>query len=178
MPRPFTTTWVVVANAEQVRVFEERHPGAPLEELADWDRRPSEEGRGQAHHEKAVQEQRFGFGRPTVNARDFAFEVEEKFLAPFVEALRKAAPAGRYERLILIAPAKTLGILKAELGDVGEKRIELTSTCDCVEENAEALEDRLRKLREQSAAGSGAAELTPPRRSGSKRRSGGAAPPP
>lgn len=140
MPRPLTITWVVVANAEHARVFEERHPGAQLQELADWDRRPTEE----------LQQQSFGSGRPTVNARDFAFELEEKFLGRFADELRRAAPLGRFERLILIAPAKTLGILKKELGDGTAKRVERTLTCDCVEENAEALEDRLRKLREET----------------------------
>jgi protein required for attachment to host cells len=158
MPRPQTITWVVVANAEHARVLEERHPGAPLQELADWDRRPGEEDRRRARHEARVQEQRFG--RPTVNPKDFAFETEEKFISLFADELRRAAVPGRYERLLLIAPAKTLGILRKELGDVGARRIERTLTCDCVQEDVEALEDRVRKLREKARSGGG--ELSPP----------------
>lgn len=147
MPRPQTITWVAVANAEHARVFEERHPGGQLQELADWDRRPTtEDDRRQARHEPGAQGRRFG--RADVNPKDFAFAAEEKFIGCFADELRRAAPLGQYERLILVAPAKTLGILRQELGDIAAKRVDAALTCDCVDEDAEALEGRIAKLRE------------------------------
>ena len=151
MPQPDRITWTVVANAEHVRVFEERPRGAPLHELVEWDRRPTEDERRHADHQRGVQKQRFGYARPAMTDRDFSAHTEHKFLHHLARDLRTAGAVGSYESLILLAPPKALGVLKLELGGLVDKRVEDTEACDCIEEKADAIQARVNRLREQHA---------------------------
>jgi protein required for attachment to host cells len=147
MLKPMKITWVVVADGERARVLEERRRGAPLVELESWERRQSEEDRRHAQHEKAVGGQRFGLGRPTVNLRDFAEQAEHRFLARYAAQLRLAHAHRRYEALILIAPPRALGVLRAELGRPAARRVECSDAYDRVTDRPDALRERVRALR-------------------------------
>ena len=147
MLQPVKITWVVVANGERTRVLEQRRRGGPLCELPAWDRQQTGEDRRHAHHEKAVEGQRFGFGRPTVNLRDFADEAERRFLARFATQLRLARAQRRFEQLILIAPPRALGALKAQLGRTCARCIECAEPHDRTASSPELLRERVRDLR-------------------------------
>jgi protein required for attachment to host cells len=140
-------TWVVVANAERCRVLEERHYGDELHELRAWERRPTDEDRRTAHHAKAVQQQRSGFGQHVVNERDFAQQIERRFLARCANELNVAALKDLYQALILFAPARALGIVRGELSRAARERIERSEACDCVGQSAEGLRGRILRLR-------------------------------
>ena len=144
---PTTITWLIVANAERCRAFEERRRGGMLKALDAWDCRQTEQDRRHAHYEPAVSGHRFGFGRHVVNPRDFEAQAERRFLARYAHQLSLAGAKGRYERLILIATPPALGVLRAELGRPAQRYIERTATCDCMEEAPEGLRERVRALR-------------------------------
>lgn len=144
---PTTITWIIVANSERCRALEERRRGAALKELHGWDRRPTEQDRRHAHHEPAVNRQRFGFGRYVVNPRDLEALAERRFLSRYARELSLAAVKGAYQRLVLIATPPALGVLREELGGPVQRRIERTAACDCVGEAPETLRERVRALR-------------------------------
>jgi len=144
MPTLKKITWVVAANAERCRVFEERRRGADLQELPSW---APHAAVPRAHHEKAVQGQRFGYGQAVVNERDFAHEAERVFLSRCAAALDLAAAKRSYEGLILIAPPHALGVLRDELGRGARELVERSEVCDCVAETAGQLRERVREMR-------------------------------
>lgn len=147
MPLPPTITWIVVANGERARVFEERHHGALLRERPEWERHPTPADQRHAKHEKATLPSRFGLGRPVVNLYDFADEAERRFLGRLAGDLRRAAAEARYHWLVLIAPPRALGVLRLALGPLADRRVERADARDCVEADLEALRRRLRELR-------------------------------
>ncbi|MGZ3276098.1 MAG: host attachment protein [Caulobacteraceae bacterium] len=153
MLQPVRITWVVVANGERTRVLEQRRRGAPLCELPAWERQQTDEDRRHAHHEKSVESQRFGFGRPTINRRDVVDEAERRFLARFARQLRLARAHRRYEGLILIAPPRALGALKAALGRSFARCIECAEAHDRTASSAEVLRKRVRDLRTPPSTG-------------------------
>ena len=144
---PTTITWLIVANAERCRAFEERRRGGMLKALDAWDCRQTEQDRRHAHYEPAVSGHRFGFGRHVVNPRDFEAQAERRFLARYAHQLNLAGVKGRYERLILIATPPALGVLREALGRPVRRYLERTAVCDCVGESPEALRERIRALR-------------------------------
>lgn len=144
MLTPKKTTWIVVANAQRCRVFEEQRRGAELHELPAWARDSTP---GHAHHEKAVQGQRFGYGQAVVNERDFAQEAERTFLAGCAADLELAAAKRSYEALILVAAPRALGVLRDELGRNARELVERSEVCDCVEDGAERMRERVRAMR-------------------------------
>ncbi|HKR87723.1 MAG TPA: host attachment protein [Phenylobacterium sp.] len=147
MLTPKKTTWIVVANAQRCRVFEERRRGAELHELPAWARERSDFPPTRAHHEKAVQGQRFGYGQAVVNERDFAQEAERAFLARCAADLDLAAGKRSYEALILVAAPRSLGVLRDELGRNARELVERSEVCDCVEDGAERMRERVRAMR-------------------------------
>lgn len=144
MPAPSYVYWIVAANAERCRVLEERERGGELHEVRLYERGAAEERH--ARHEKAVQGQKFGFGRPTVNEQDFQKEAERRFLARCAHELDLAAVKNEYEGLIILAPPTALGMLRKELGPGAQRRLELTEACECVEEKPDQLRQRVREL--------------------------------
>ena len=144
---PTTVTWVIVANAERCRTLEERRRGGALRELEAWNCEQTGQDRRHAHHEPAVGGQRFGYGRSVVNPRDSEAQAERRFLTRYAHQLSLAGAKGRYERLILIATPRTLGVLREELGRPVQRYVERTAVCDCVGDAPEALRERIRALR-------------------------------
>ena len=144
---PKKITWIVVANAERCRVFEEQRRGGELQELPVWTQERTFADAPRAHHEKSVQGQRFGYGQAVVNERDFAHEAERAFLARLAAGLDLAAAKRSYEALILVAPPHALGVLRDELGRGASELIERSEGCDCPTDTADQLRQRVRDLR-------------------------------
>ena len=67
-----------------------------------------------------------GFGRPAMDETDFHQQAEDDWVKDAAEELKKRALANDYEALAIIAPPKTLGVLRKELHKEVEKRIVLT----------------------------------------------------
>ncbi|HEX7947850.1 MAG TPA: host attachment protein [Phenylobacterium sp.] len=130
-----SVTWIVTADGAEARVFCERARTGPLRELADLrmaasdaERRRRSEG-DQGQHEG-----------------------ELKFLRRVATRLALAAGAGEFERLVLIGPPRTLGLLKLALPPEVVKRIDVTDPHDRRWDEPEALRRHLRDARARSWA--------------------------
>ena len=135
--------WIVVADGARARIFEEPlRLGAlkPVREIAADPKARHRSKAGGTVHDRA------GGGRHGVREGSPADAAEQKFLAEVADIVREAAIARKYERLVLIAPPKALGALRAGLGPAAEL-VELADAHDRTHETTEEIRDRLRSLR-------------------------------
>lgn len=141
------TTWVVVADGAHLRVFEERSRAAELRELADWTMRQESSDRPAATHHPATVHERAGSGRHAGKEDNPAQEAESRFLARVAKRLQLAAERNEFHGLVLVAPPKALGILRAELGERLAGRVEASDPHDRIIDDAEAMRVHLRHAR-------------------------------
>ena len=119
------TSWIVIADGAHARVFENKGPGKGLTPLpgeeAHHGHRPSREidadRPGRSHD-------RFGPGRHAMEPPSDAHRSEKQRFADTLAArLNAKALAGSFDRLILVAPAKTLGDLRNALSKETRARV-------------------------------------------------------
>jgi protein required for attachment to host cells len=67
-----------------------------------------------------------GFGRPAMDETDFHTQEEERWAKKAAEELKKRALAHDFDALAIIAPPKTLSVLRKELHKEVERRLVLT----------------------------------------------------
>ena len=67
--------------------------------------------------------QSFGYGRPSMEETDFHQLEEDRWAKDAAEELKKRALRNDFEALAIIAPPKTLGVLRKELHKEVERRI-------------------------------------------------------
>ena len=70
--------------------------------------------------------QSFGYGRPSMEETDFHQLEEDRWAKDAAEELKKRALKNDFEALAIIAPPKTLGVLRKELHKEVERRIVAT----------------------------------------------------
>ena len=118
-------TWVVVADAARARIFLNSGPGKGLvsvegEGLENEITRTNEAGTdrpGRVHD-------RFGPGRHAMAPRvDWHEQQKESFAHDLASLLSEAGVRGDYDRLVLVAPPKTLGSLRQGLGKAASDRV-------------------------------------------------------
>lgn len=139
-------TWIVVADGAGARVFEERQRLGALTERTDLALTSQEDRhRGSAHGGSVVD--RSGFGRHAPATADPATRAEERFLADLAAVLDKAALANSFERLVIFAPPRALGVLRLALSAATARRIEACDPHERRDEDAATLQARLRHVR-------------------------------
>lgn len=129
-------TWIVVADGGKARVFEERERHGDLHELADW--RENHGGEDVSHAHRHAQ-------HSTTDSPKAAAEAE--FLQDLAGHIDIAARKKAFDKLVLIAPAKAIGVLRSALKTEAHDRIELTDSHDRTHEDARTLKEHLHKLR-------------------------------
>ncbi len=67
-----------------------------------------------------------GYGRPAMDETDFHQQEEDRWAKDAAEELKKRALRNDFEALAIIAPPKTLGVLRKELHKEVERRLVLT----------------------------------------------------
>ncbi|MES2896787.1 MAG: host attachment protein [Pseudomonadota bacterium] len=140
------TTWVVAADGRQARVFEERVHGGPLHPLPQYSIDAENQDRPSGHAHRATVRDRAGFGQHGGD-KPLTQIQERRFLTRVAHALDAAAEAGRFERLVLLAPAHALGVLRAELDPKTARRIEVDAARDRSSLAEEVLRDALQAAR-------------------------------
>lgn len=138
--------WIVVADGAHARIFQESHHLGPLSPIREIAADPAERHRSKAG---GTVFERAGGGRHGVREGSPADAAEQKFLAEVTQTIREAALAHRFERLVLIAPPKALGALRAGLGPAAAL-VELADAHDRTHETAEEIRRRLVELRRPS----------------------------
>jgi len=73
-----------------------------------------------------TQGQRFGSGRPAMDETDFHQQEEDRWAKDAADELKRRALENDFEALAIIAPPKTLGVLRKQLHKEVERRIVLT----------------------------------------------------
>jgi protein required for attachment to host cells len=140
-------TLVVVADGGGARAFMEKVRHGPLTELTSWASiAPKSERNRDSGHSGTVTS-RFGYGRNRVREISPAEAAERNFLVRVAERIGRAAIQGQFEKLVVIAPPKALGILRALMDPAASRRIEVSEPHDRLDDSAEELRQRLHNLR-------------------------------
>jgi protein required for attachment to host cells len=84
-----------------------------------------------------------GFGRPTMDETDFQQQEEDRWAKDAAEELKARALRNDFEALAIIAPPKTLGVLRKELHKEVERRIVLTLNKEMTDRPIPDIEDLL-----------------------------------
>ena len=138
-------TLVLTADGGRARGFAERRRHGRLGELPDWSRTAPEADRHRGKTGGSTLSP--GSGRSNVHDAAPADAAEKRFLEGLAHELERAAVSGAFERLVLIAPPRALGVLKHALGPHASRRLECADPHDRFDETADQIRGRLRALR-------------------------------
>lgn len=70
--------------------------------------------------------QSFGYGRPSMDETDFHQQEEDRWIKDAADELKKRALRNDFDALAIIAPPKSLGVMRKEFHKEVERRIVLT----------------------------------------------------
>ena len=132
-------TWILVADAARARLFELASKGANMTEIACF---THPDGRSPGQHPKHG---RLSRTHESANSARHAIEprssLRDKHAVQFADILRETVQRGRmenqYDRLVLMAPPRFLGVLhdrldeqtlKCVVGEVGHDLLSLSAT--------------------------------------------------
>jgi protein required for attachment to host cells len=152
-------TWVLVCDASRAQLFEETSPGRHYRTVASFTHpegraRVSElmadaQGRKPVGGSRGVDTRPGGFhGRPGAEPDTDPKRVEaQKFARQLAGLLKKGLDDRAYEALVLVAPGKFLGLVKATLDEQVRGRVEATVDRDLTKLETHEIERRLRAER-------------------------------
>lgn len=139
------TPWIVTADDRRAAVHEERVRGGRLhpvpEEALEADHRLS----GHAH--RATVHASHGDMRHGAGERDVSNIEAQRFLGRVAQMIQAASEANRFQRLVLMAPPRALGMLRGALGRDVTERLELTEPHERLQLAVGALREALRAAR-------------------------------
>lgn len=112
-----TTTWILIANRSSASLFESDWPGKSMRRIQDI---PHPQGRMQNQDIDADKPGRsfdsFGKGRHAMSTEQEPTEhIAQQFALDLAELLNKGRLTHAYDKLVLMAEPKFLGILRAAL---------------------------------------------------------------
>ncbi|MFN3515301.1 MAG: host attachment protein [Phenylobacterium sp.] len=140
-------TLVILADGLQARGLAERRRHGPLAELASWSLKADEADRHLARTHGGTITDRVGYGRDNVLEAPPAEAAEKRFLEEVAERINRSAAAGEFERLVLMAPPRALGVLRQALKPTVVRRIEVTDDHERIKATADQVRVILRDLR-------------------------------
>ena len=141
------TTWILVADGDQARVFEERQRAGEVRELPTlhMGRTGGDYPKAAAHG--ATVHDRAGHGQHGAGERAPHEEAEDRFLERVAESLAEPARGGLFQALVIMAPPRALGVLRQGLPKAAAALLEGSDPHECVRETPEEIRHRLRKVR-------------------------------
>lgn len=142
------TTWILVADEARARVLEARRADGTITERESF---IHEEGR---QHARDVVADRLPRAQESVGGARHAIEphtdLETVEAGRFAHELAAALESGRvgraYERLVLVAPPRFLGTLRAVLSDEVHKHVVGSLPKDVTRESADDIRERVKML--------------------------------
>jgi protein required for attachment to host cells len=140
-------TLVILADGVQARGLAERRRHGPLAELGSWSLKADEADRHLARTHGGSVTDRVGYGRDNVLEAPPAEAAENRFLEGVAERINRSAAAGEFERLVLMAPPRALGVLRQALKPAVLRRIDVTDDHERIKATAEEVRVILRDLR-------------------------------
>ncbi|MDP1874136.1 host attachment protein [Phenylobacterium sp.] len=141
------TTWILAADGDQARIFEERQRAGEVRELETlhMGRVGGDYPRAAAHG--ATVHDRAGHGQHGAGERAPHEEAEDRFLERVAESLADPARREAFQGLVIMAPPRALGVLRQALPKAVQAKLEGSDHHECVRETAEDIRGRLRKVR-------------------------------
>jgi protein required for attachment to host cells len=133
-----TVSWIVIADGAQARILANSGPGKGLSPLPGGEKhQPSRPTREINADRPGRSHDRMGPGRHAMEPPSDPQRTEKRrFAEDLADHLNAAALKHKYDRLVLVAPAKTLGDLRQALSKEAAAKVEgelskdLTSTSD------------------------------------------------
>jgi protein required for attachment to host cells len=122
---PTEIEWALVADAQHARVLERKRPAGPWSEheaMAIEIRNPPSRESG-ADRPGRVQESATTARHAIEPRTDPHRAAKQDFAGHLARLMEAAAQAGRYHRLVIVAPPAFLGDLRAGLGDATRQRL-------------------------------------------------------
>ena len=118
-------TWIVVADGARAHIVKNEGPGKGLAAVMDHDfAAPHPPSRDFGTDKPGRGFQSSGGSRHGKQPRiDFHTYEKTRFARDIADVLDKAAAKDAYDRLVLVAPAKTLGDLRKSLGNKAKGRV-------------------------------------------------------
>jgi protein required for attachment to host cells len=112
-----TTTWILIARRSSAVIFSSHGPGLPMSVVSEignprgrWKNRDIDADRPGRTFDRR------GFGRHAVSTEESPTErIEHEFAARLAEQLDHDRALNAFDRLVLVAPPKLLGVLRDEL---------------------------------------------------------------
>ncbi|MFN3515336.1 host attachment protein [uncultured Caulobacter sp.] len=142
-----TETLIILADGARARGLAERRRYGRLTELDAWTLFADENDRHRARTPGGAVFDRFGYGRDNIHDAPPADAAERRFLEGVAERINAGAAAGAFERLVLIAPPRALGVLRHALKPAVARRIEVTDDHERIGASAQEIRLLLRDLR-------------------------------
>jgi len=124
MPLPHNAL-VLVADGRKMLFFRNEGDENQIDLRTEaHDERADADSKGQlATDAPGSNQQSFGYGRSTYEETDFKQQEEERWIKDAAEELKARALRNDFDALAIIAPPKSLGVLRKELHKEVEKRV-------------------------------------------------------
>jgi protein required for attachment to host cells len=140
-----TTTWILLADGARARLLRNEGPNRGFDPVPggefEGERRPTREIVSDRQGNEATPG---GPGRHTLaessDAHDFA---EERFVKRLAEVLNESLNRNEYDRLVIVAPPKALGVLRDNLSKTVEDRVAGEINKDLVAADDRELENQI-----------------------------------
>jgi protein required for attachment to host cells len=89
----------------------------------DFDERPDAPDRELKSDAAGSSKQSFGYGRPALGETDFHQQEEDRWAHAAAEAVNDRVLRNEFDALVVIAPPKTLGLIRKKLHKEAERRL-------------------------------------------------------
>ena len=143
-----TRTWILIADAGRARIFANNGVGKGLTEVTDGEyENPLPKTREIGSDKPGRTFDSAGEGRHAMAPRaDWHEQAKEAFAKELADWLKSAHQANAYDRLVLAAPPKTLGDLRAELDPQVAKLVSAEISKDLTHQTPDQLEEQIGKV--------------------------------
>lgn len=138
--------WLLVADGRRARVLVEPRRGAALSEPPEWAMAIGPDELYDPQDRPPRAHDRVGQGRHAMDKRDLHEAEEENFLKRVAQRLAEAEKQSAFSHLVVAAPPRALGLLRSLLPGAVLQKVRADLDKDVVDEDAEALRQRLRDL--------------------------------
>ena len=141
------STWFLLADGRRARMLVEPRRGAHLEERADWAMEIAEADMYDPQDRPPRSFDRVGAGRHAMDkGRSLHEQEEENFLKRLATRVAEAGAQHQFDHLVIAAPPRALGSLRAKLPASVQSRIRAEAPKDLLDEAEPKLRERQQDL--------------------------------
>lgn len=139
-------TWVAVLDGAKALLFQNKGfddaPDLHLVDKGEFEPVPDRDLKSDA---PGTSHSSMGHGRSSMEETDFHQQAEDRFICDFGESLNQAALKQKFDRLVVMAPPRAIGVLRNCLHEETSRRIVKELTGDYTNHPTLKLEELLKK---------------------------------